>query len=78
MFFADSERCTRPISTNPGSMEAGEYGLTRGMCFVASSLEVVAVAGILRTSWCVLDAAGFRLVFFFILFSSNAHGLLQV
>ena len=26
-------------------MEAGEYGLTRGACFVARRLEVVAVAG---------------------------------
>ena len=31
--FTDCESSTRPISTNPGSMEAGEYGLTRGMCF---------------------------------------------
>ena len=38
--FTDCESCTRPISTNPGSMEAGEYGLTRGTCFVASHLEV--------------------------------------
>ena len=26
--FIDCESCTRPISTNPGSMEAGEHGLT--------------------------------------------------
>ena len=32
--FTDCESCTRPISTNPGSMEAGEYGLTRGTYFV--------------------------------------------
>ena len=25
--LTDCESCTRPISTNPGSMEAGEYGL---------------------------------------------------
>ena len=31
--FADCESCTRPISTNPASMEAGEYGLTRGTLF---------------------------------------------
>ena len=38
----------RPISANPGSMEgAGEYGLTRGTCFVARRLEVVAVARLL-------------------------------
>ena len=75
--FTDCESCTRPISTNPGSMEAGEYGLTRGTCFVAHRLEVVAVAGLLWISWCVLGAAGFR-VFLFLCFSSNAHGLLQV
>ena len=31
--FTDCESCTRPISANPGSMESGEYGLTRGTCF---------------------------------------------
>ena len=53
--FADCESCTntRPISTNPGSMEASKYGLTRGTCFVARRLEVVAVAG----------CCGFRIVF---------------
>ena len=29
MFFTHCESCTRPISTNPGSMEAGEYELYR-------------------------------------------------
>ena len=53
-------------------MEAGEYELTRGMCFVERSLKVVAVAELLCISWCVLGAAGFRF------FSSNAHGLLQI
>ena len=74
--FTDCERCTRPISTNPGSREAGEYRLTRGTCFVARCLEVVAVAGLLRISWCVRGAAGVRSFFSF--FSSNAHGLQQV
>ena len=46
-------------------MEAGEYGLTRGTCFVARRLEVVAVAGLLWISWCVLGAAGFRVFFSF-------------
>ena len=55
----DCESCTRPISTNPGSMEAGEYGLTRGTCFVARRLEVVAVVGLLWISWCVLGGADF-------------------
>ena len=54
-------------------MEAGEYGLTRGTCFVASRLEVVAVAGLLRISWCVLGAAGFRVFFFSICFSLRTH-----
>ena len=45
--FTDCESCTRPISTNAGSMEAGEYGLTRGTYIVACRLEVVAVTGLL-------------------------------
>ena len=49
-------------------MEAGEYGLTRGTCFVASRLELVAVAGLLWLSWCFLGAAGFFVFFFFVFF----------
>ena len=46
--FADyEESCTRLISANPGSMKAGEGGRTRGACFVARRLEVVAVAELL-------------------------------
>ena len=60
-------------------METGEYGLTRGTCFVAHGLEVVAVVGLLWISWCVLGGADLFVLFFFIfLSSSNAHGLLQV
>ena len=61
-------------------MEAGEHGLTRVTCFVARRLELVSVAGLLGISWCVLGGAGFFLLFFFpdFVFSSNAHGLLQV
>ena len=45
----------RLISRNPGSTEeACEYGLSRGTCFAARSLELVAVAGRLWISWCVL------------------------
>ena len=40
-------------------MEAGEYGLTRGTCFFAHRLEVIAVAGLLRLSWRVLGGADF-------------------
>ena len=56
------------ISTNPGSMEAGVYGLTRGMCLVALRLEMVAVAGLLRISWCVLGGVDFNLFLFFSIF----------
>ena len=48
--FTDCESCTRPISTKSASIEAGNHGLTRGMCFVACRLEVVAVAGLLWIS----------------------------
>ena len=79
LFNTDCESCTRPISTNPGSLEAGECGLTRGTCFVARRLEVVAVAELLWILWCVLggeDFSGEGVSIFFL--SSNAHGLLQV
>ena len=46
-------------------MEAGEYGLMRGTCIVARRPEVVAVAGLLWISWCVLGAADFFVLFFF-------------
>ena len=62
--FTDRESCTRPISTNPASMEPGEYGLKHRTCCVARRLEVVSVAGLLWISWCVLGAAGFRFFFF--------------
>ena len=58
--FTDCESCTKPICTNPGSMEAGEYGLTRGTCFVERHIEVIAVAGLLWISCCVLGAVGFH------------------
>ena len=77
--FTDCESFTRPISTYPRSMEAGEYRLARGTCFVPRRLELVAVAGLLWVSWCVLGGADFFAFFFFdFFFSSNAHGLLQV
>ena len=78
--FTDCESCTRPTSTNSGSMEAGEYGLTRGACFVLRRLEVVAVASLLWLSWCVPGGADFLiyLVYFFICFFPGTHGLLQV
>ena len=45
-------------------MEAGECVQTRGTCFVARRLEVVAVAGLLWISWCVVGAAFFFAFFF--------------
>ena len=74
--FTDCE--TGPISTNPGSMEAGEYRQTHWTCFVARRLEVVAVAGLLWISWCVLGGADFFVFFSRFCFSSSTHGLLQV
>ena len=62
--FTVCESCTRPISTNPASMEAGEYGLTRGTCFFARRLEVVAFAGLLRLSWCAPGGVDFFVLFF--------------
>ena len=44
-------------------MEAGECGLTRGTCFAARRLELVAVAGRLWIS-CVLGGADFFVFFF--------------
>ena len=48
-------------------MEAGEYELTRGACFVARRLEVVALAGVLWISWCALGAAGLTSCVFYLL-----------
>ena len=67
----DCENCTRPISTNPGSMEVGEYGLTRGTSFVARRLEAVAVAGLLWISWCVRVRRDFVGVFPICLFRTH-------
>ena len=43
--FTDCESWTRLITTNPVSMEAGEYELTRGTWVFARRLEVVASPG---------------------------------
>ena len=56
-------------------MEADGYGLTRGTCFVARRLVVVAVVGLLLISW--FEGGGF-LVFLIVFFSSNAHDLPRV
>ena len=46
-------------------MEAGEYELTRETGFVARPPEVVAVAGLLWISSCVLGGTDFFVFFFF-------------
>ena len=72
--FTDCDSCTRPISSNPGSMEADEYGLTRGTSFVTRRLELVAVTGLLWILWCVLGAADFFVLFcFFRFFFLRTH-----
>ena len=52
-------------------MEASECGRTRGKCFIARRLEVVAVVGLLRTLWCVLGTAGFRASLFVFLLGTH-------
>ena len=54
-------------------MEAGVYGLTRGMCLVARRLEVVAVAGLLWISCCALGGVDFLLFLFFSIFFLRTH-----
>ena len=63
--FTECESCTRPISTNPGSMEAGQNGLTRVTRFLACRLESDAVAALLWISWCVLGGGVDYSVFLF-------------
>ena len=63
--FTHCESFTKSISTNRDSMEVGEYGLTLGTCFVAHRLEVVAVAGLLWITWCVLGGRIFSCSFLF-------------
>ena len=71
----DWESCTRPISTNPGSMEAGEYGLTRGTCCVARSRvgrgRRAAVDFVVCFGWGGIFESFFSSC-------SNAHGVLHV
>ena len=58
------------FSQNPGSMEAGEYGLTRGLCFLECRLELDAVAGLLWISWCDMGEAEFFRAFHEFTFSN--------
>ena len=54
-------------------MEAGEYGLTRGTCFLACRLELDDVAGLLWISWCVFGGADYSSFFFPIFFVLRTH-----
>ena len=76
--LTDRESGTRPVFTRPGSMEAGEYGLTRGTCLVARRLGMVAVAWLLWILCCVLGRVNILVSSFRFFISWNAHGLLQV
>ena len=69
--FTDCESCTRPISTNPGSMaEECEYGLPSGTCFIARRLEVVEVAGLLWIYFVVCFlSVWWDFVFFYVFFT---------
>ena len=71
--FTDCETCTRPISTNPGPMEAGEYGLTRGTCFLACRLEFDAVAGNAVDFVVCFGWGGFFFRVFFPIFFLQTH-----
>ena len=68
LVFTGCESCTRPFCTNPGTIAAGEYGLTRGTCVIACCLESDAVAGMLWISWCVFGGADFSVFLFSIFF----------
>ena len=54
-------------------MEARDYELPREMCFVARGLEVVAVAGLLWVSWCVLGGDNFFVFFLLDFFFPRTH-----
>ena len=55
----------------PGSMGAGEYGLTRGTCFVTRRIDAAAVAELLWTYWCVWVRRDF--VFISLIYSLRRH-----
>ena len=74
-FLLVCEIYKRPISISPGFMEAREYTLMRGKCFVSRRHDMDKVADLLWISGCVSGGARFGS---FPYFSSNAHGLLQV
>ena len=58
--------------------EECEHGLPSGTCLPARRLEVVAVAGLLWIYFVVCFLVSRGISFFFVFFTSIAHGLLQV
>ena len=68
VFFTDCDSYTRPIFTNPGSMEAGEYGLTWDVFHRAPSRggrgRRVAVDFVVCFGWGVLFQFFFQYIFF--------------
>ena len=67
----DCESCTRPISANPVSMDASEYGLTRVTWFFARRLQVVAIVGLMWVGRRVFGGAGFFRAFHGFAFSNS-------
>ena len=61
-------------------MEVAEHGLTRATCSLARRLDVVAVTGLLRLSWCVLGGVDFikkKFPTFFFLRTHTAYCLYE-
>ena len=77
MVFTDYESSTRPISTNPGSMEAGKYWVNAWDVF-RRTLPRGGRGRRAAVDFVVWFGCGVFLLFFFVSFSSNAHGHLQV
>ena len=72
VIFTDCDSCTRPISTNSVSVEAGEHGLRRGKCFVRASsrggrVRPAAATFAVRSGWRGLFCFFFRLFFCFLM-----------
>ena len=65
--FTDCESCTRADFHKPGIYGSGRVWANAWDVFRRAPLEVVAVAGLLWISWCVLGGAIF-FVFFSVLF----------
>ena len=74
--FTDCESCTRPISTNPGYVETGEYALNAWDVFRRTPSQGGRGRRVAVDSVVCFGCGGIS-CFFLVFFSSN-HGLLQV